>query len=172
MKFWKKYIVWLLVVSSLVACGYQLRGKGSFWPPGLKKICLPVFKNSSGRFELDLKLTRSLVNELVARTGVTIVADQKQADGLLLGEILSFKVQPIAFSAAGIATRFKITVITSIVFTDLINQRVIFQDENFIYTEEYEIPEGLDFETMENRALDQMAEKFARQLVVSLVEGF
>ncbi len=117
-------------------------------------------------------MTRSLVNELVARTGVTIVADQKQADGLLLGEILSFKVQPIAFSAAGIATRFKITVITSIVFTDLINQRVIFQDENFIYTEEYEIPEGLDFETMENRALDQMAEKFARQLVVSLVEGF
>jgi len=172
MKFWKKYIVWLLVVGSLTACGYQLRGKGSFWPPGLKKIYLPVFKNSSGRYELDLKLTRSLVNELVARTGVTIVADQKQADGLLLGEILSFKVQPIAFSAAGIATRFKITVITSIVFTDLINQRVIFQDENFIYTEEYEIPEGLDFETMENRALDQMAEKFARQLVVSLVEGF
>lgn len=172
MKLFRKYIVCLLALACLTACGYQLRGKGGFWPPQMKKIQVPVFKNSSGRFELDLKLTRSVINELVARTGVVMVSDRSRADGLLSGEVLSFSVQPIAFNAAGAATRFKISIATSIVFYDLINQKIIFSDDHFIYTEEYDIPEGLDFETMENQAIDRAAEKYARQLVVNLLEGF
>ncbi|MGB9893798.1 MAG: LPS assembly lipoprotein LptE [Candidatus Saccharicenans sp.] len=172
MKFWQRYIVWGLLALSLVACGYHLRGRGNFWPPQLKKIYVPVFKNSSGRFELDLKLTRSVINELVSRTGAVIVSERAQADGMLLGEILSFKVQPIAVTTTGAATRYKITVTTSLVFSDLINQRVLFSDNNFIYVEEYEVPAGMDFETMETQALDRVAEKYARQLVVSLIEGF
>ncbi|MCR4409666.1 MAG: LptE family protein [Candidatus Saccharicenans sp.] len=172
MKFWPKYIACCLLLACLAACGYQLRGKGSFWPPQMKRVQVPVFKNSSGRFELDLKLTRSVINELVARTGVVIVSERSQADGLLSGEVRAFSVQPIAFSPAGTATRFKITITTSVVFSDLVNQKVLFSDENFVYTEEYDIPEGLDYETMETRAIDRAAEKYARQLVVNLVEGF
>jgi len=160
MKIWPKYIVCCLALASLVACGYQLRGKGSFWPGQMKKIQVPVFKNSSGRFELDLKLTRSVINELVARTGVVIVAERSQADGLLSGEVRSFNAQPIAFSPAGAATRFKITITTSVIFFDLVNQKILFSDDNFVYTEEYEIPEGLDYETMETRAIDRAAEKY------------
>lgn len=172
MKFWQKYIACLLATISLASCGYQLRGRASFWPPQMKKIQVPVFKNSSGRFELDLKLTRSVINELVARTGVAIVSQGSQSDGLLAGEVLSFRVQPIAFSEAGAATRFQITITTSVVFYDLVNQKILFSDDNFVYNEEYDVPEGLDFETMETRAIDRAAEKYARQLVVNLLEGF
>ncbi len=172
MKLWPKYIACCLSLTALIACGYQLRGKGSFWPPQMKKIQVPVFKNSSGRFELDLKLTRSVINELVSRTGVIIVSERSQADGLLSGEVRSFTVQPIAFSPSGAATRFKITITTSVVFSDLVNQKILFSDDNLVYTEEYDLPEGLDYETMETRAIDRAAEKYARQLVVNLVEGF
>lgn len=172
MRFFRTYICLLLMVSSLAGCGYHLRGKGSFWPPQMKKVCVPVFKNSSGRFELDLKLTRSVINELVARTGVTIEPDKGRADGLLLGDIISFKVQPIAFSSSGAASRYKLTITTSVVFTDLVNQKVLFSDDSFTYVEEYEVAGGVDFESMETQAIDRVAEKFARQLVVNLVEGF
>jgi hypothetical protein len=172
MKFWPRYLACLLIVGLMAACGYQLRGKGSFWPPQMKKICVPVFENSSGRFELDIKLTKSIVNELVSRVRVEIVPERAQAEGLLSGEVLSFNVQPIAFSSLGAATKFKITITTSIVFADLINQKILFSDDNFIYTGEYDVPEGMDFETMESQAIDRIAEKFARQLVVNLLEGF
>ena len=176
MQVFKKYIssclLLSLVIFSLSACGYQLRGRGSVWPPGMKQISVPVFKNSSGRFELDLKLTRSVINELIARARVSIEPDQNKAQGLLAGEITSFKVQPIAFSSEGAASRYKITVVTSVVFTDLLTDQILFADDNFTYVDEYEVPAGLDYETMENQAIDRLAEKFARQLVVSLLEGF
>lgn len=176
MQVFKKYIssclLLSLVIISLSACGYQLRGRGSVWPPGMKRVCVPVFENSSGRFELDLKLTRSVINELIARARVTIEPDQNKAQGLLVGDITSFKVQPIAFSSGGAASRYKVTVVTRVVFTDLLTDQILFADDNFTYVDEYEVPAGLDYETMENQAIDRLAEKFARQLVVSLLEGF
>jgi len=176
MPFFKKYMTsclcLVLAIIFLSGCGYQLRGRGSVWPPYMKSICVPVFKNTSGRFELDLKLTRSVINELITRARVSIEPDQDKAQGLLVGEISSFKVQPIAFSSEGAARRYKITVVTDVVFTDLLTDRIIFADDNFTYVDEYEVPAGLDYETMENQAIDRLAEKYARQLVVSLLEGF
>jgi len=176
MPFFKKYMTsclcLVLAIIFLSGCGYQLRGRGSVWPPHMKSICVPVFKNTSGRFELDLKLTRSVINELITRARVSIEPDQDKAQGLLVGEISSFKVQPIAFSSEGAARRYKITVVTDVVFTDLLTDRIIFADDNFTYVDEYEVPAGLDYETMENQAIDRLAEKYARQLVVSLLEGF
>jgi hypothetical protein len=138
----------------------------------MKRVCVPVFRNTSGRFELDVKLTRSVINELITRARVSIEPDQDKAQGLLVGEITSFKVQPIAFSSEGAASRYKITVVTSVVFTDLLTDQILFADDNFTYVDEYEVPAGLDYETMENQALDRLVEKYARQLVVSLLEGF
>lgn len=162
----------VLAMSLFWSCGYQLRGKASFWPPRMKKIYFPVFKNSSGRFQLDVKLTEKVINELVARTGVIIVSDQDKADGMIDGEILSFKVDPIVVSEGGSASKYKITIVTSIRFSDLINQTILFYDDNYSYVEEYEVPTGSDFETEETKAIDRAAEKFARQLVIALVEGF
>jgi hypothetical protein len=38
--------------------------------------------------------------------------------------------------------------------------------------EEYEVPEGVDFETVESEALDKVGVKFARSLVSTILEGF
>ncbi|MGB9835845.1 MAG: LPS assembly lipoprotein LptE [Candidatus Saccharicenans sp.] len=171
-KRWPAGLLLLAFLCGFGSCGYQLRGRAGFWPPGLKKIYVPVFRNNTGRFELDLKLTEKFINELVARTGVTIVPDQDRADGMVQGEIISFKVDPLVVSQAGSASRYKMTIVTSIIFSDLINQTILFHDDNFTYVEEYEIPAGSDFETEQTRAIDRVAEKFARQLVINLLEGF
>lgn len=169
---------WLLVFALvflffiLSDCGYQLRGRASFWPPGMKKLYVPVFKNNSGRFQLDLKLTEKVISELVARKGVIIVPEQDKADGMIEGEILSFKVEPLIVSESGTASKYKITIVTSIYFSDLLNQTVLFNDDKFTYVEEYEVPAGSDFETEETKAIDRLAEKFAKQLVANLIEGF
>jgi hypothetical protein len=38
--------------------------------------------------------------------------------------------------------------------------------------EEYEVPQGEDFETLETEAVNKVAEKFARSLVITILEGF
>ena len=131
-----------------------------------------MFKNRTTRFELDVKLTQKVIDELVSRGKVEITGDVQSADAILNGEILSFAASPIAFTREGTADRYKITIAAKINLRDLVNRKTIFSNPYFVYQEEYEVPEGADFETVETEAIDKVAEKFARSLVITVLEGF
>jgi outer membrane lipopolysaccharide assembly protein LptE/RlpB len=156
----------------LAHCGYYLRGTGSSLPPNIKKIGVPMFKNLTTRFDLDVKLTQNVVNELVARGKTEVVTDSSGVDAVLIGEINSFNVNAIAFSDQNMADRYTITVVAKIVFRDLTSQKILFSNSSYVYQEQYEVPPGTSYETWETQALDTVAEKFARSLVSTLLEGF
>jgi hypothetical protein len=131
-----------------------------------------MFKNMTTRFELDVKLTQSVIDELVARGKVEVTGDTEGADAILAGEISAFNVNPIAFSDQNTADRYNITIVAKIVLRDVANQKVIFSNPSYVYQDEYEVPQGTSFETWETQALSKVAEKFARSLVSTLLEGF
>ncbi len=163
-----KNAFWLAAAASAAlllsgACGYQLRGTGGFLPPHIKVISVPMFKNLTTRFELDVKLTQSVINELVNRGRVEISAE---------GAILGFAAYPVAFSGQAAADRYNIVVTARVVLLDKIQNREIYSNPSFQYIEEYEVPQGSDFESMETEAVNKVAEKFARSLVIAILEGF
>jgi outer membrane lipopolysaccharide assembly protein LptE/RlpB len=168
----KKALTLAALCFALIGCGYTLRGTGSNLPPGIKRVDVPMFKNMTTRFDLDVKLTQSVIDELVARGKVQIVRDSGSADAILVGDIVAFNVNPIAFSSQNTADRYNITIVAKIILRDLSNQKVVFSNPNFVYMEEYEVPAGTSYETWETQAIDKVAEKFARSLVSTLLEGF
>ncbi|MGD2294813.1 MAG: LPS assembly lipoprotein LptE [Candidatus Aminicenantes bacterium] len=168
----RKIILVLLICLVCFECGYRLRGTGTFLPDHIKKINIPMFKNRTTRFQLDLMLTQSVIDEVVARGKVEITGDSATADAILVGEILSFDAVPIAFGAQATADRYNIIVATKIVLRDLVNNKVIYSNPSLSYQYEYQVPEGADFESVETEALDKLAERFARSLVITMLEGF
>jgi len=168
----KKIISAAAACLFLIHCGYQLRGTGSFLPPNIKTVSVPMFKNMTTRFDLDVKLTQSVIDELVARGKVEVTGDSGSADAVLVGEISAFYVNPIGFSDQNTADRYNITIVAKIVLRDVANQKVVFSNPSYVYQDEYEVPQGTSFETWETQALSKVAEKFARSLVSTLLEGF
>ena len=164
----------LLAAALAVAagCGYRLRGTGSSLPPGIRTVSVPVFKNLTPRYELDVKLTRAVIDELVARGRVRIAADAAGADAVLEGEITGFIARPIAFSRGNQADRYAITVTAKVALKERNAVKPLFANPAFVYQQEYEVPSGSSFESLQTEAIDRIAEKFARSLVVSILEGF
>ena len=163
-----------LVLAGLVfsSCGYRLRGTGSFLPPHIETMSIPVFRNRSPRYELDVKLTRAVIDEMVARSKVKIVGDGQNADAVLEGEIVSYSATPIAFTGEVRPDRYNIRVTAKILLRDRIKQKILFSNQGFTYIQEYEVPQGSDFESVENEAIDKVAGRFARSLVSTILEGF
>jgi len=132
-----------------------------------------MFKNNTTRFQLDIKLTQSVIDEMVARGKVEISQENDGADAVLIGEITSFAARPIGFTGGeATADRYNIVVVAKVVLRDRVNRRVIFTNPGYIYQEEYEVPEGTDFESVETEAIEKIAVKFARSLVATILEGF
>ncbi len=161
-----------VIALAAAACGYHLRGTGSFLPPSIKTMSIPVFKNMTTRYELDIRLTRAVINEMVARGKVTIVADPEKADAVLEGEVISFSATPVGFTGQAQADRYTITVRTKIVLKERAAEKPLFSNPSFIYVEQYQVPPGLDFESVQTEAIDKIAEAFARSLIATILEGF
>jgi outer membrane lipopolysaccharide assembly protein LptE/RlpB len=164
--------VLLAVFLAWTGCGYRLRGTGSSLPSRIRTVSVPVFKNLTTRFELDVKLTRSVIAELVARGKVRIVSDPAAADAVLEGEITGFTAQPIGFGAGRQADRYNVTVTAKVALREKGAVEPLFADPSFVYQQEYEVPTGAGFESLQSEAIDKIADRFARSLVVSLLEGF
>ncbi len=165
--------VLLAAVLALVAgCGYRLRGTGSALPPGVKTISVPMFKNQTTRFELDVKLTRAVINELVARGKVALSDDPAAADAVLEGVITGFVASPIGFSGGNQADSYNVTVTAKVTLKTKASAEPLFANPAFVYQQEYEVPPGSSFEDVQTGAIDKIAGKFARSLVVSILEGF
>jgi outer membrane lipopolysaccharide assembly protein LptE/RlpB len=170
----KPGIIAVLATACLLclSCGYQLRGTGSFLPPHIRKIQIPLFQNRTTRFELDKKLTQGVIDEFIARGKVEVTSDASQADAVLVGQILSFNAVPAAFSGQGSADRYTIFVAASIVLTDVKNKTTLYSNPSYVFSEDYEVPQGKDFESVQTEALKKIAEKFARNLIINILEGF
>ena len=165
-------VLGIVLALSAGRCGYRLRGTGNFLPPHIKTINIPVFKNLTTRYELDVKLTRAVIEEMTARSRVRLASDAEQADAVLEGEIVSYSATPIAFTGEGRPDRYSIRVTAKVVLVDKVNSRTVFSNPSYSYIQEYEVPEGTDFESEETAAIDQVAERFARSLVTTILEGF
>jgi hypothetical protein len=135
-------------------------------------MAIPVFRNLTTRYELDIKLTRAVIDEMVARGKVTIPAEAEKADAVLEGDIVSFSATPVGFTGQTRADRYTITVTAKVVLRERASQKVIFSNPSFVYVEDYEVPPGRDFESVETEAIDKVAGKFAASLVVAILEGF
>lgn len=162
----------LLVAVLAAGCGYRLRGTGSSLPPGIRTVSVPVFKNLTTRYELDVKLTRAVIDELVARGKVHVAADPAAADAVLEGEITGFTANPIGFTGAGQADRYSLAVTAKVTLKERATAKTLFTNPAFIYQQEYSVPPGSSFEAVQTEAIDKIAGKFARSLVVSILEGF
>jgi len=159
-------------LAGLAGCGFRLRGTGSSLPPGIKTISVPMFKNQTTRFELDVKLTRAVINELVARGKLTVSAEPAAADAVLEGEITGFTASPIGFGAGNQADAYNVTVTARVTLKSKSSAEPLFANPAFVYQQEYDVPPGSSFEDVQTEAIDKIAEKFARSLVVSILEGF
>ncbi len=168
----RKFLIIISLILLGLSCGYGLRGTGSSLPPHVRTINVPMFENNTTRFQLDLKLTESVRDELTARGKVEITPDRTGADAILIGEIIAFTVNPIGFGQDATASSYNIVVVAKIVLRDLVNNRILFSNPNYSYQQDYDVPEGTDFESVQQAAIEVIAVKFARTLVINILEGF
>ncbi len=170
-------MVGLLLLSS--ACGYSLAGRGSFLPDHIKTISIPTFVNVSTQPGVAEIFTQKVIEEFASRGKYVIQPEEAGADAVLAGTVLAFTVAPETLRGgvnevtANEATRYSLVIQAKVEFTDLLDNSVIWQDENFRMREAWEIgEESDDFFDQSGLAIERVAEEFAKTLVSRILEAF
>ncbi|HEV8241728.1 MAG TPA: LptE family protein [Thermoanaerobaculia bacterium] len=164
----------LLVLAALpLGCGYALVGRGSNIPDSIHSVYLSPLENATRRSEVEQILTRALAEELVTRKRFTLVNEASQANAVLAGKVVGFDTTPLTFDDQGRATEYQITITASMAFRDRAADKVLWQNDRYIYKESYQVdPSEQRYFDREKIAIEEAAGRFARTVVIDLLEGF
>lgn len=168
------FFVFVVLFSVLASCGYHVAGRGSELPAEWKTLAVPALENRTTRYRIEQRLTEALVRELLARTKYRIVPEETSADAVLRGEVVRVESNAVLFDAAtGRATAMVVTVHVKVSLSDRASGKVHFQNDNFVFREQYEISTDVaSFFEEQQPALDRLARDFAARLVSALLENF
>jgi len=165
----------LIIVGmlTLIGCGYSLKGQGTFLPEHIKKVAIPEFKNNTPRFELERIITEKVRELFLSRGDFEIVSTESEADAVLKGVITGYFTNPKSVDAEGRATSYNIKINLDVSFKDLVNDKVLFEDKNYIANQEYQLSStDENFLDQEEFAIEAAADELAESLVSAILEGF
>jgi hypothetical protein len=163
----------LFSVSGFTEC-YKPVGQLGGLPKHIKTIAIPAFQNPSLRFKLEQRFTSAVIDEALRRArSLNVVSTADGADAVLLGTIKNFSYRPVLLDDFGRARMFEITIVIGLTVRDQTKNKVIFDNQNYVYRGEYEISgDPKTFFSEEGPAVDRIAQDFARSVVSTILEGF
>ena len=168
----------LVAVMAVLAsgCGYALEGRGITSDPSIKRIGVPLFKDETGRVDLDARITQAVVGELLRRGRFAVVKEATGVDAVVDGTITTFDVTPINFTSSGQATeatRYAITLRARVVYRKVGEREPIWENNSVLIRDEYDLDDSeAGFFDREEQSIERLAETFARRLVSSMLEAF
>src|SRR5262249_47342660 len=125
-------LAWLLP-----GCGYSLVGRGIATDPSIKRIGVPLFKDTKGKPGLDQLVTRKVIEELLKRHRFDVVQEATGVDATVEGTITDYRVTPVGFGAAGTggvpgqtqASRYSISLTVSVRYAKLGQTEAIWESQ-------------------------------------------
>jgi outer membrane lipopolysaccharide assembly protein LptE/RlpB len=166
--------LFFLSTFCLAGCGYHVAGHAGNLPSEWKTIAIPIFKNDTTSYRIEQRFTESVIREFITRTKYRVVQDEKSADAVLHGEVLSVETSPVIFnSTTGEVTTMVVTVHVKVQLVDNKTEKPVYHSDDMVFRDEYQISGDVQsFFQEESPALERMSRDFASKLVSNVTEGF
>lgn len=157
-----------LAFTATSCAGYRL---GSMLPPELKSVHVPVFKNATSEPFIETALTNAVRDE-IQKDGSLQIANEDEADTVLLVTINSYTLQPLSYDRANrtLANEYRVLLETSVTLRNrktgqvVVNYPRVRGDAAFDFAG--------DLTNAKRQALPAVADDLAHQIVERVVEAW
>ena len=167
------FSVTLLFVSGFAEC-YKPVTKNQL-PTRIKTVAVPAFQTESNalRYKIESRFTDAVMRELVHRgRGLRVQGEREGADAVIEGVIKSFSFGGVLLDDKGRARIFEVTIDAAVTVRDLTENRVLYDNQNFVFRGEYEFAsDPRSFFNEEDPAVLRMARNFAESIVSTLTNA-
>lgn len=168
------HVLGLAGLLALTGCGYHTLGAATHLPPDIKTLSVPLFTTRTEAYHTETVMTNAVIREFATRTRFRVTpADASGADAVLHGTILKEAITPLTYnSSTQQSSSFLVTIIVSVTLNGA-DGKVLYQNPNYVYREQYQATTDLaTFIQEDPAAIDRISRAFARQLVGDVLEGF
>ena len=161
------------VMLTVSGCGYHTLGAATHLPPDMHTLSVPLFATRTETYRTETAMTNAVIREFASRTRFRVTPGAAPDAGAVLhGTILKEAVAPLTYnSSTQQSSSFLITIVVSVTLNGP-DGRVLYQNGNYVFREQYQSTTDLaTFIQEDPAAIDRLSKAFARQLVADVLEG-
>jgi hypothetical protein len=175
-KIWRPcaFMMMLFFVSGFAEC-YKPVTKNQL-PARIRTVAVPAFQmeGTALRYKIEHRFTEAVINEVVRRgRSLRVQSEREGADAVIDGVVKSFNFSGVLLDERGRARIFEVTISAAVTVRDQVENRVLYDNQNFVFRGEYEFAnDPRTFFNEEDPAVQRMARSFAESIVSTLINGF
>jgi len=124
-------VVLLLLLS---ACAYSF---SSGLPGHIKSVAVPLFTNETEEFGVAEELTDRLVTSLVRDGTLRVVADEDDADSVILGTVRIYDEEPFSYDSNEQVDQYIIRITAEVRFQDQVRDEVLWESSRVFASATY-----------------------------------
>jgi hypothetical protein len=163
----------LLTVSGFTECYKPVTNSGL--PKHIRKVAVPAFQTEPRglRYRVGSRFTDAVSREIIRRgNGLKVQGTTEGADAVVEGTIRDFSFSGVLLDRQGRARVYEITIISAITIRDLKEEKILYDNQNFIFRDSFEFSEDpRSFFNEEDPAVDRIARAFSESVVSAIVNG-
>jgi hypothetical protein len=124
---------------SLLSCFFALMTAGcskyyynpspQILPQYIRKVAVRTFANQTGQYSLEDKLTLAVQSQFNL-DGRYAITTEDQADGVVIGTITKYILEPLAYDSNQVPTQYKLWILVDVTFYDKIRNQTLWTEKN------------------------------------------
>jgi hypothetical protein len=169
----RSWLGFSFLIFALTGCAkYYYNPAPQILPQYIKKIAIRPFANHTSQFRIEDKLTYSVQN-LISQDGRYAITSEEQADGVLIGDITKYILEPLSYDANNTPQQYKLWILVNVSFYDKIRNQTLWTEPNLgnpvTY---YSASSGLAGALTEDEAQQEIWNQLAVDITTRTLEGF
>lgn len=161
----------MLAAFTVAGCGYSFRGS---LPPTIKTVAIPVFANKSQEPNVESFVTQAVV-EAFMNSGRLRVVPVAQADSVLEGEIVEYRIDSLTYDRQANVTEYRLWITLNLTLRDVKGNATLYKEDGVQEKADFRIPGQRDVRLtilQEEEAAKRAAVDIGRSIVNRAVERF
>ena len=155
-----------LALAFLAACGYSFR---SPVPAHLQTVYVPTFQNETREFQLTQQVTERVIGEFLNESRLQLVADEDEADLLVVGTVKSYEEEALSYDPGQAANpdvfSRRVLLVLDVRLEDQVREETLWENASLREWGEFSEERGETREDGIQRAIDKVAEELLRHVV-------
>jgi hypothetical protein len=155
-----------LALATVGACGYSFR---SPVPAHLQTVYVPTFQNETREFQLTQQVTERVIGEFLNESRLRLVADEEDADLLVVGIVKSYDEEALSYDPGQAANpdvfSRRVLLTLDVRLEDQVREEILWENASLREWGEFSEERGETREDGIQRAVDKVAEELLRHVV-------
>jgi hypothetical protein len=170
-----KRTAWMSIASLafLAACSkYYYNPAPQVLPQHIQRLAVRPFANHTQQYGLEDKLTLAVQSEF-NRDGRHSITSEDQADGVVIGDITRYILEPLTYDSNHVPTQYKMWILVDVTFYDKVKNLTLWREQNLSGELRYYVASSnLPGATTEDEARQTIFDQLARDIRTRTLEGF